>query len=207
MARYWYNCSDCDKRIKKQLGFSGEPLCSKCITNRRKRNCIVCDNVFNPHTTIGERGKKNIFCSVSCSSKFNLKGRKLSKEHKENLSKNSFNRGGYKNIKFYKIYCPHKDKEISVQGTWELKYAKMLNESNIKWERNKGINLSYKKDDDIIRTYYPDFYLIESDTYIEIKGYYPDIDKEKMKLVKEQNPNDTIEILMKEDLIKLNILI
>jgi len=208
MAKYWYNCQDCNKKIKKQLGFSGIPLCLDCSKNRRKRNCIVCGKEFNPHCTNGHRGNRAKFCSKSCSSKYTLKGRNLSKEHKERLSISAFNnKGGYSNVKYYKIFCPFLNKEINVQGTWELKYAQMLNENKILWNRGKGIFLKYiLNKNDIKRTYFPDFYLIEKDIYIEIKGFFTEKDKIKMRCVKTQNKTKKILILRKNDLKKLNIL-
>jgi hypothetical protein len=99
------------------------------------------------------------------------------------------------------------NKYLSVQGTYELKYAQYLNENDIKWSRGKNINLRYKRnEDDILRNYYPDFYLIDSNEYIEIKGYYSDADQKKMSLVKEQNAEKKIQILFDDDLEKLGIL-
>jgi len=211
MARYWFKCEDCNKRIKKKHpNFEGTPLCHKCNTNRRKRNCIFCGKEYIPHSSFGKRGKKANFCSSSCSSKYNLTGRKLSKEHKENLSKAAWNNkgNGYSKIKYYKIFCPYLNKEISVQGTYELKYAQYLNDQNINWERGRKVNFKYKRtNDDITRNYYPDFYLVDKKEYIEIKGYFSDKDREKMRLVKEQNKNSNIKILFYEDLKKMNILI
>ena len=43
--------------------------------------------------------------------------------------------------------------------------------------------------------YYPDFYLPETDEYIEIKGWWSESDKEKMKLVEKYNPNINIKYL------------
>lgn len=42
-------------------------------------------------------------------------------------------------------------------------------------------------DDGVKRTYNPDFYLPTMNAYVEVKGYYSDKDKLKMKLVLEQN--------------------
>lgn len=67
------------------------------------------------------------------------------------------------------------------------------------------ITLKYKTD--IVRNYYPDFYLIDNKEYIEIKGYFSDKDRNKMKLIKNQNINSKINVLFKDDLRKLNILV
>jgi hypothetical protein len=66
---------------------------------------------------------------------------------------------------------------IDLHGTWELKYAQYLDKNNIKWIRCKE-QFDYFYDGKN-RKYTPDFYLIESDEYIEIKGYKTEKDKAK----------------------------
>lgn len=52
---------------------------------------------------------------------------------------------------------------------WEVKFAKLLDKKNIKWEYTKDIfQYSYLGK---IHHYNPDFYLVDFDLYIEIKGY------------------------------------
>jgi hypothetical protein len=64
-----------------------------------------------------------------------------------------------------------------LHGTWELKYAQYLDGENINWIRNKD---SFKYLFDGKERYYtPDFYLIDSDEYIEIKGYKTEKDDAK----------------------------
>jgi len=200
MSRYWYNCEKCDKRIKKQPDYCGDILCMEC--KKEKKQCLFCDK-----TIIG--GKKiRKYCSQSCASKHTLRGRKLSKSHKEKLSKAAWNYSGngYAKVKYHKVFCPYLNKTISVQGTYELKYANYLNDNGIEWSRGKNVSLQYKKNIyDITRNYYPDFFLIKNNKFIEIKGYYPESDQIKMKLVKEQNETKKIKILFKYDLQKLGI--
>jgi len=140
-------------------------------------------------------------------------GKKHTKETKEKLSqaacKNNCNNGFIK-TKYYKIWCPYEKKEIKVQGSWEFKYAKWLNQNNIDWVRSRKINLRFKYyENDFLHTYYPDFYLVNSNEFIEIKGYWfkNDVkdDKLKMKCVKEQNLDKKILILEKKDLLNLGI--
>lgn len=116
-------------------------------------------------------------------------GHKISDETKEKISLlrsqqlNDIGPGGFKNIKWYKIKNIA-GAEFTVRGTWELLIAKRLNEQNILWIRNKWIEYI----DNIKRHYNTDFYLPNSNEYIEVKGYYSDKDKRKMKLVIEQHP-------------------
>lgn len=67
-----------------------------------------------------------------------------------------------------------------VDGTWELKFANLLDKSNYKWERNikrfPYINENLKNS-----TYTPDFYISDLDLYIEIKGYETEKDRCKWR--------------------------
>lgn len=198
MRKQWYyKCEGCGKTIKRKD--KTNLICRDCVRETKFKECLQCGESFYP------RKSKNKYCSISCSTKHNLTGRKLSKEHREKLSESAkLNSNGIIKCRFYKVYNPYLNKEVSVQGTYELKYANYLNENNIKWDRGKYINLKYFHNE-INRTYYPDFYLIECDEYIETKGYFFENDKIKMNAVIKQNKDKTINILMKEDLIKLGI--
>ena len=91
---------------------------------------------------------------------------------------------------------------IDLHGSWELKYAKYLDLNHIKWIRCKE-SFIYEFENKT-RRYTPDFYLIESDEYIEIKGYKTDKDIAKW----EQFPKDkTLTVLMKKELLDLQIAI
>lgn len=92
-----------------------------------------------------------------------------------------------------------------VQGTWELKYIKWLDENNIEFECHKG-RIPYIDKFGISRNYYPDFYLIKSKTYIDVKGdfwYYKS--KDKFDLLFDQYPNLSLVILRKAQLKELGI--
>lgn len=91
--------------------------------------------------------------------------------------------GGFKNVKWFNVENIKGDNFI-VRGQWELKIAQWLNEHNIIWIRK--IYLKYKKGK-INKTYCPDFYLPEHSKYIEVKGYYSELDKLKIDLVQKQN--------------------
>ena len=68
--------------------------------------------------------------------------------------------------------------KIKVDGTWELKTCKFLDQNNYKWIRNTK-RFNYIDDNGKKRTYCPDFYLIDSDIFIEVKGYITKLDKIK----------------------------
>jgi hypothetical protein len=91
-------------------------------------------------------------------------------------------------------------KGIDLHGTWELKYAQYLDSVGISWIRNTD-SFSYifeGKD----RKYTPDFYLPETDEYVEIKGYKTEKDESKWI----QFPSHKkLKVLMKEQLQSLGI--
>ena len=89
---------------------------------------------------------------------------------------------------------------IDLHGSQELKYAKYLTEQGINWVRPKN-RFEYIFEDKI-HYYIPDFYLIDYDTFIEIKGYKTFKDECKW----EQFPKDkNLKVLMYEDLIGLGL--
>ena len=90
---------------------------------------------------------------------------------------------------------------VDLHGTWEYKYAVYLDANNIKWIRNtKTFPYVYEG---ILRNYTPDFYLPNSNEYVEIKGYKTEKDSEKWK----QFPKDErLVIMLKDDLKSLNII-
>lgn len=81
--------------------------------------------------------------------------------------------GRTKNIKY---------KEFILKGNWELNFAKYLDINNIKWTNIvKGIEYEWN---DSIHLYFPDFYLIDYDVFIEIKGFERERDYCKWKSLK-----------------------
>ena len=153
---------------------------------------LTDDNVLKGALTL----QKNIK-----SGKVSLGGNKPSQKVREKLSRLAAERiekpgsGGFPNVKWY----PYKNisgDQCFLRGTWELKVAGWLNNKNIIWIRNKQLKYF---DGEITRIYLPDFYLPSENLYIEVKGYFSDKDKNKIKLVKEQN-NITIKIFFKKEI-------
>lgn len=91
-------------------------------------------------------------------------------------------------------------KGIDLHGKWELKYAMWLDTQNITWERCKNqFNYIFN---DKERKYTPDFYLPESQCYVEIKGYETEKDKAKWS----QFPSHlTLKVLKQKDLKSLGL--
>jgi len=93
----------------------------------------------------------------------------------------------------------HNYKGLKLHGSWELKYAEYLDKNNIKWIRPKD-KFKYIFENKI-RNYSPDFYLIDSDEYIEIKGYPTDKDIAKWKQF-----NLKLKIISGKDLYELGLI-
>lgn len=90
---------------------------------------------------------------------------------------------------------------IDLDGRWELNYAKWLDTHNIKWER-PSIRFTYKFKGKI-HYYTPDFYLVEADEYVEVKGYKTAKDEAKWRdFPKEQK----LKILFEKDLKELGVI-
>jgi len=75
---------------------------------------------------------------------------------------------------------------FELNGSWELTVAKWLDDNNIKWT-NKIEPFTYKWNGGD-HLYFPDFYLLDHDWYIEVKGYERDRDLCKWTVV----PNLTV---------------
>jgi hypothetical protein len=71
----------------------------------------------------------------------------------------------------------HEYNGIKFMGMWELQYAKWLDQNNVKWRRPKE-KFTYEFEEKQ-RFYTPDFYLIETQEYVEIKGYETEKDRAK----------------------------
>lgn len=97
--------------------------------------------------------------------------------------------------------CKIKYNGIKLDSSYELKYAKYLDSKKIKWIRPNYFIWIDKKNNN--HRYYPDFYLINEDKYIDTKNEYL-IKKHENKIqrVIEQN-NINLEIISKDDLDKL----
>jgi len=70
---------------------------------------------------------------------------------------------------------------VSMDSTWEVACAERLDTLGIKWQRDPSIKLQYRDKKLRLRNYIPDFYLPEYDVYLEIKGYWTEAAKWKMR--------------------------
>lgn len=91
-----------------------------------------------------------------------------------------------------------------MRSSWEVKFAIYLDENNIRWDyENKAFDLII---DEKEVSYTPDFYLIDDDKFIEVKGYWREDAKVKFKTFKETYPDINIKIYDKSKLKEIGIL-
>jgi hypothetical protein len=95
------------------------------------------------------------------------------------------------------VFSPYSNREIYMMSGLEIRYARWLNENKINWTKPQPIKYTL---DGKQRKYFPDFLLIDTDEIIEIKGYWWNTDKIKMKSVIEQNPSLKIKIFTNKEL-------
>lgn len=119
---------------------------------------------------------------------------KMTQAEKEKLSiRQSLNNSGGKS-KWFEI------NNIKVQGTWELEIAEQLLKEKILWCRPHQISFKYK---DKLSRYTPDFYLLDYNSYLEVKGFWWGNDKQKMIYFHLSNPDIKIQIIDKDIFLKI----
>jgi hypothetical protein len=115
--------------------------------------------------------------------------------------KNNPEAGGLREGSGRGLKCWYESKiagNVYIRSSYELEYVKWLDDNNIKWKANL-IRFPYEFESKI-RNYIPDFYLIDEDCYVEIKGYETEKDKAKQN----QFPYK-LKVLKYEDLYKLGL--
>lgn len=180
---------------------NGKPKCIDCnkeILYEEKR-CTKCFHNFLKEKFKGIKPSKKC---LKAAKKAN--SHPLSKEHKEKIKKSMMGKNKGKNSALFgKIPQPIKRckyKRIKMRSSWEVAYAKYLDKQGIKWlYESKTFDLGDT-------TYTPDFYLPESDTYIEIKGRWFKGAKEKFNLFRKKYYSMNIVLLMKKELLNLKII-
>ena len=150
--------------------------CDKCrrieYIGKRKfiimnTTCVICGKDL----TYGKGQKVKKTCSRECYSKL------MSNNAKQNI-----NCGGETNYKRY-VY-----NGISMDSTWEVEVAKLIDSLNIKWDRSKKLCLWWYDDKNNKRRYHPDFYLPNFDVFLDTKNkYLMEQDKYKIQKVLENN--------------------
>lgn len=106
---------------------------------------------------------------------------------------------GHYSSRFKKGYAYNKwtDTWEFLHSGLEFVYYASLVDDDIEWEKPKPLTYTSGMKEHL---YFPDFYLVEEDKYIEVKGHWWQKDKEKMALVIEQHKDKKIEVLRPKDI-------
>ena len=75
-----------------------------------------------------------------------------------------------------------------MDSNWEVAMANRLDELDINWHRDPEMKLEYETRSGRKKNYIPDFYLPDLDIYIEVKGYWTDAARHKMKDIIKRHP-------------------
>src|ERR1017187_15123 len=101
------------------------------------------------------------------------------------------------------LHAPHdypywgKNGLVLMSGTWEVVYAAYLDKADTPWlyeSRKFPMMLG-----EIKTTYTPDFYLPETDEYVELKGFYRPENRYKVRLFQQQYPSVRLHLLMLDE--------
>lgn len=204
-----YYCKDCNKVISYQSALYGTSRCLSCcnkgklnpnykdgitnikiycidcnnvISNIYAKRCKPCATIINAKKQVGKIVKKSIRLKISKSLVGRFKGRNSPRFGKVSHSKYVKYRG------------------IWFHSSYEVKYAKYLIKNQIKWR------YEFTTFDLGNCTYTPDFYLPQTDEYIEVKGYWRDDAKKKFNKFKRKFPKIKIRVVNKKILELLKIL-
>jgi hypothetical protein len=202
-THYWLNHGDGDAHLKKihnqlselRKNRAGKPSWNKGLTAETDERVAKTQQSLRKRVDAGEFMKNRIGVPLKAATK-----EKLSEARSRFL--NESGNGGFKNVKWYKS-CDSFGNECSLRGTWERDVSLWLDRQGVLWTRKHYIKYI---DDNIRRTYSPDFFVPADNLIIEVKGYYSDKDRKKMQLVKEQHPDLCIKLITKKEFKNLEIL-
>jgi hypothetical protein len=141
---------------------------------------IICKNPSCKKEFFAERWKKRKYCSLKCAAHKNGGQRLYS-------GRSRYHGGWYNNI--------------WMDSSWELMFAKKLDEDNIEWTRDNSKYFEYSDLGGKCKKYYPDFYIPEKDLYVEIKGYWTPAIRHKIEQVR-KNHNINLTVLESVEEIK-----
>ena len=120
----------------------------------------------------------------------------------KNLSKSLKGKtGGYRPNSGWGKFKKSRYRGTWMDSSWETQFAERLDRLKIRWTRGKH-HIPYATLDGTAHKYYPDFYIVDKDEFVEISGYPIGNKEEKLKLVIEQNPLINLIILRKLNEVK-----
>ncbi len=224
-----YCCRNCGTKISLYRGLYGQKICKQCSIEINTKYCTDCKEeisknakrckscskkylyIVNPNKYKGKNNpayKKGLPKCKNCGKQLVNYGSiycikctrhdwMTNKKHKLITKKKMSNKQkGKLNSMYGKVtHAIHgRYKGTFMRSSYELNFARFLTLSGICWKyESKTFELGNT-------TYTPDFYLPESDCYIEIKGWWRDIAKRKLY------PKTNIKIFREKKLKQLGVL-
>lgn len=207
-AYYAKRCSSCARKyyLKTHPNNTPKSFCSDCgkeVSSKDHLRCYKCGQKESGKNRMGKangsfktgeysRYKKCKDCGEHCSPKA-IRCKKCSVKYHRGKNASMFGKKPSK-------YKSGKYRGIKMRSSWEIAYAKYLDKQNVKWQYEpKTFDLGNS-------TYTPDFYLPDSDTYVEIKGrWYKDAEK-KFKLFQKKYYSANILLLTRKELRKMKVI-
>ena len=177
-------CPKCNKEHNQ----SGKYCCRSCANSRdmSSRIGIKCPDEW---VEKNKKGLKKYWSKEENRKKQSERMKKVVLKHPESYSKQNVSG----RVKMYEVMSTKG--KTKVKGTWELKVAEYLNENGIEWT-NEITPIPYMWENNW-HLYFPDFYLISSGKFIEVKGYKTERDEAKWSQV------SNLIIIEKKDLSQL----
>jgi hypothetical protein len=197
------NCKDCGKKLanykakrcpecyhKSQIGQKRAKIayckvCNKQLSRNYYTYCLTCWYNYQRKHPI-QKGLKRTLKTRKLISQTRIKNKSAKGKNNPMFGKITHGKWG--------IY-----KSIKMRSSYEIAFAKWCK----KW------NVSYKYEPKVFdlgnTTYTPDFYLPETNEYIEIKGYWRPEAKKKFKIFLKKYNEIRILVLEKEDLQKIGV--
>lgn len=162
-----------------------------CISNPKRniytnnlnymRSCITPEIAKKRNNSIKLAWNNGKYSKVDFGAK--MRGKHLSEEAKRKISIAGLNNKYQRVCKSTVIY-----KGIKLDSKYEVRVAEILDKNNIKWTR--GSTLLWIDKGNKQHNYYPDFYLIDYDVYLDPKNSYCFVtQKEKIDYIKAHYKN------------------
>lgn len=157
------------------------------------KECEYCGNIIHAKITHKKPNAPRC-CSQTCYNKLPNPERSL----KFSIAAKNRGFGGNRNNRAFGWYESPFAGRVYLESSYEHKVALSLDENEINWTRPTPIN--WVDDNLIVHKYFPDFYLVDYDIYLDPKNsYLQKVDKLKIEKVKSQN-NVKVLVLSKDEL-------
>lgn len=196
-------CLECHSIIRKSQKFCNSSCSASYNNKKRGRHSEETKTKISKSLSgrthnhgNGDNHKTKVYCKIQfkkctvCSNIFTIKNnykdvRKTCSDECETIAKVKIRpyQNGSRKTTWY--FNKNEGKEILLESSWEVCVAEKLDDLKIKWIRPNHIKWIDR--DNKTRYYFPDFYLLDYDLYLDPKNpYCMEKDKEKMEIITEK---------------------